>query len=284
MALTSYSELINCIISTNNTNQNINKRCSNCGVIGHLSKQCREFICSYGLICYKYNKQFNKLEFILVNKKDSFSYIDFMKGNYNTSDTNYIEKLFFHMTVSERQNILNNTFDDLWYMLWADYLSDCNKYLNDIYENSKQKFNKIKNNNYFNDVLTNDMSVLYHETEWEFPKGKRKRDENNLQCAIREFSEETNIDYNNITIISKKQYQYLYEGINGKKYIYIFFLAKLRDENFNLNDNKSSLQLCEIKNVKWIDILELHKYIRIYNKHLIEFIEYINNIILTNFY
>jgi len=42
--------------------------------------------------------------------------------------------------------------------------------------------------------LIHENPTIWEEPEWEFPKGRRKRDETEMICAIREFQEETNID------------------------------------------------------------------------------------------
>lgn len=39
------------------------------------------------------------------------------------------------------------------------------------------------------------------EILWEIPKGSKNKDETNIDCAIREFYEETSIDYSKYKII-----------------------------------------------------------------------------------
>jgi predicted NUDIX family NTP pyrophosphohydrolase len=53
-------------------------------------------------------------------------------------------------------------------------------------EESLEKFNTLKTNNFFTTELKND----YEEPEWGFPKGRRNPNEKNLKCALREFYEE----------------------------------------------------------------------------------------------
>ena len=43
------------------------------------------------------------------------------------------------------------------------------------------------------------VKMNYFEQEWSFPKGRRNFNEFDLDCAIREFEEETNLKENNIT-------------------------------------------------------------------------------------
>ncbi len=77
-----------------------------------------------------------------------------------------------------------------------------------------------------------------------FPKGHILPEESEVDAAIREVKEETNID---IEIDSKKRYSLSYiqnENINKEV---VYFLAKPRD-NFEINKQES-----EISNVFWID-------------------------------
>lgn len=35
--------------------------------------------------------------------------------------------------------------------------------------------------------MIREVGTVWDEPEWEFPKGRRKRDENDYECALREF-------------------------------------------------------------------------------------------------
>ena len=67
---------------------------------------------------------------------------------------------------------------------------------------SQKKFDCLNNGFTVNDVLVNldtlinDSTTKWNEPEWEFPKGRRNQQEKDLDCAKREFEEETgyNID------------------------------------------------------------------------------------------
>ena len=117
--------------------------------------------------------------------------------------------------------ILENDFDTLWNILWKHY--DINKFKKE-YNLSKTKFNKLKNgfisNNQFIDfnyIIKNSINnkVNYNDTEWEFPKGRRNRNENNINCAIREFEEESGFARNNIELINNKSYEEIYIAVNN---------------------------------------------------------------------
>ena len=100
---------------------NIKKQyfCNNCGKLGHLFHQCKVPITSIGIIpiriVKKYNPCLNKyensIELLIIKRKDTLSFVDFMRGKYSIEDKNYITNLLNNMTVNERQFILNNEFD-----------------------------------------------------------------------------------------------------------------------------------------------------------------------------
>lgn len=76
-------------------------------------------------------------------------------------------------------------------------------------------------------VVINDNKVLlikHNKGHWDFPKGHIEENETEMQTAIREVKEETNID---VQIISDKRYMinYTLEEKNINKDV-VFFLAK----------------------------------------------------------
>ena len=63
--------------------------CNNCGKLGHLFHQCKVPITSIGIIpiriVRKYNnvikKYENDVEVLIIKRKDTLSFVDFMRGN-----------------------------------------------------------------------------------------------------------------------------------------------------------------------------------------------------------
>jgi hypothetical protein len=49
--------------------------------------------------------------------------------------------------------------------------------------------------------IVNNSITKWTETEWEFPKGRRNFKEKDLDCALREFEEETGISTSKIKLI-----------------------------------------------------------------------------------
>jgi hypothetical protein len=182
-----------------------NNMCNNCGKQGHLFHQCKHPITSYGIILYK--KSEKGLQYLMIRRKDSFGYIDFIRGKYVQHNYEQLQNIFNEMSVLEREKILLNDFETLWKMMWGETSINVQY---KIEENmSQKKFDALrkglpigKNGDLINlDNLIKNSTSIWPETEWEFPKGRRNYQEKDLDCAIREFQEETGLCKNDIHII-----------------------------------------------------------------------------------
>lgn len=72
---------------------------------------------------------------------------------------------------------------------------------------------------------------LYEEPEWGLPKGRRDNKETDLQCAIREFQEETQITGNELTIYKNiLPLEEVYVGNNGVRYRHVYFIGELKGD------------------------------------------------------
>ena len=95
----------------------MNNYCNNCGNYGHLYKNCRHPILSYGIILYY--KDGDEIKIILVERKDTLSYIEFLRGKYSSiTKLDYLELLFSRFSKMELDNINQYEFDILWKNLW----------------------------------------------------------------------------------------------------------------------------------------------------------------------
>ena len=60
------------------------------------------------------NNRNDSLYFLLIQRKDSIAYVEFIRGKYNVYEEDYICKLLRGMTQKEQQQIISLTFDELW--------------------------------------------------------------------------------------------------------------------------------------------------------------------------
>ena len=79
--------------------------CNNCGKIGHLFHQCKLPVTSYGIILFR--SSLNGLEFLMLRRKDSFGYIDFIRGKYSPHNIVHIQNIINEMSIDEKEKILN---------------------------------------------------------------------------------------------------------------------------------------------------------------------------------
>ena len=119
------------------------QNCRNCGLNGHIYKNCPHPIISFGIICYKIEK--NEIKYLMIQRKDSLSFMEFVRGKYELSNIEYIKKLLLNMTISERDMIITNTFENIWNYIW--FQTDNNSkidVLNIVQNNLKYKQNLKK--------------------------------------------------------------------------------------------------------------------------------------------
>ena len=182
-------------------------------------------------------------------RKYSFNYIVLLRGKYKLSNIEEIKRLLSLMTKTEHQKLLNSDFDELWNELWQD-TSNSKIYIKE-YNKSKKYFKILKDNNFYDGLITK-----YEEPEWEFPKGQRNNDETKIDCAIREFEEETNILRKNITILDRiNGIEEEYIGTDNKTYLHTYYLSTIKnnEEDLNLLGN---FQQNEIGDIKWLSLHE----------------------------
>lgn len=94
--------------------------CNNCGKQGHTFKQCKNPITSYGVIVFRISPVNQEREYLMIRRKDTLGYIDFMRGKYSVSNQTYILNMIHQMTVQEKNKLKCFTFDELWRDLWKD--------------------------------------------------------------------------------------------------------------------------------------------------------------------
>ncbi len=236
--------------------------CNNCGNYGHTYKLCRHPVLSYGIILF--NKDEDGLyRIVMVERKDSISFIEFIRGKYKINNIEYLNLLFSRLSTNETLKLRDNNFETLWNKLWI-HTETINDRIKREYKRSLELFNhlKIREGNNLCDLIKN-IKTDYLHNEWEIPKGRRKKHETNKECAIREFNEETNIDtsmyrfFNNIIPLYEE-----YTGINNVKYKHIYYLA-YSDTLYNLKiDQLNKDQYTEIKDIQWLTEEECLQLIR----------------------
>ncbi len=257
-----------------------NNICNNCGKQGHMFHQCKLPITSYGIILFRYNN--NQIEYLMIRRKDSFGYIDLLRGKYVLTNIEQIQNIFNEMSTDEKNRIKDNDFITLWKNMWGETILN-SQYKNEElssqkkFENLKEGINQDISNNIINaEYFINNSHTKWDETEWEFPKGRRNHMEKDLQCALREFEEETGISKDYIKIIDNIiPFEEIFIGSNHKSYKHKYFLA-YSDANL---DNLSNFQKTEVSKLEWKNLEQCLTSIRPYSLEKKRIIQNVNKIL-----
>lgn len=241
-------------------NKKKNTFCLNCGTVGHTTRVCNYPITSYGLICFK--RINSEIKYIMIQKKDTISYTEFLRGKYEVNNLQYMRLLLSKMTKDEKTKLLNESFNDLWKQLWNHGSSSANRFQKE-FNKSMNKFNKLKNGFYMSlkdksiqfinmDVLIANSSDDLLEQEWEFPKGRRKLCEADLNCALREFEEEVGIGKQIAVHDTFKQFEETFTGSNGIRYRNVYYIAQYFGDASSVRFDSSNIQQAkEVRDVRW---------------------------------
>ena len=86
--------------------------CNNCGKNGHLYHQCKLPITSIGIVAFRIKDQIP--EYLMIRRKDSFGYIDFMRGKYSPYNINQIQNrtifTFFSINPKSMSTIIRKVY------------------------------------------------------------------------------------------------------------------------------------------------------------------------------
>ncbi|CAH6421410.1 NUDIX hydrolase [uncultured virus] len=231
----------------------------------------------------------DNVKFLLIRRKYTLGYIEFLRGRYNIENVDGIIYLFRQMTSTEIKKIGNSQFNELWEELWGNN-SNKFSYQNE-YVNSKHKFEKLKNecDNYLNlNFYVEHISPTWEFAEWGFPKGRRNFQENDINCALREFKEESGFNDNEFILLDKiypMEEQLI--GTNGINYKHIYYIGVSSTDKLPNVDPENKNQVNEIGEIGWFTFEEAINLIRPYHierkKLLIELYMYFINTIVSQF-
>lgn len=92
--------------------------CNNCGKIGHAFHQCKHPITSIAIIAIR--QQTNNIEFLMIRRKDTLGFVDFMRGKYPLYNKLYLLNIINEMRLDEKKRLLEQDFETLWQNLWGE--------------------------------------------------------------------------------------------------------------------------------------------------------------------
>jgi len=225
---------------------------------------------SYGIFCYTLGNTIEDTKYLMVMRRNSYAYEEFIRGSYNIEDLNYIKILMSRLTKEEGKKIINYEFDYLWNDLNKAYsitTTDPTKL-----RLAKENFNKIKmNKQLYNLSLEN---IIWDEPEWCFPKGKKNTYlETDMDCSMREFREETKISEDEYTIRNILPIDTTYVADNGVSYNNTYYFAQIKNYKEIIIDDTDEIQKAEIGNIQWLTKSECINKIRNYHTYIYEILD-----------
>lgn len=307
---------------THTYSNSYNYNCNNCGKKGHNFHQCKLPITSYGIIAYRNNPASGQKEYLMICRKHTLGFMDFMRGKYSINNKYYIFNMIKQMTVKERTMLLNDDFDVLWKYAWnietnvkqpemdSESEKEKEKDTNVFFSNpekisSRDKFNSLRegvfiqkskantetqeNMSFSLESLIKEASTqLYEEPEWGFPKGRREINETDLDCALREFYEETgykdevlppglNARKHSQIIENVAPFEETFMGSNYKTYRHRYYLMNM---DYDYSQQWSPTITNETSAICWMPFLQALNSIRQYNLEKRKLLICVNSLLL----
>jgi ADP-ribose pyrophosphatase YjhB (NUDIX family) len=158
---------------------------------------------------------------------------------------------------------------------------------------SREKFNQLRTGIYSGyrgtdksfyslETMIDECTQSWDEPEWGFPKGRRNYNESDIDCALREFYEETGLKNKNISFIVSNlaPFEEIFMGSNYKSYKHRYFLMYV-DYNMSNNSDLFNIDKTEISKIEWKTFNDSISAIRPYNLEKKRILSNIN-IVLTN--
>ena len=223
---------------------------------------------SFGIVCFRIVPDTKQIQYLMIRRKDSLGYVDFLRGKFNQYNDFHLRNIIHEMTKKEIHDILHHDYPFLWNQLW-------NKSDEKYDKKNMEKFNYVKTMKL--ELLQEHIPHAWDEPEWGFPKGRRNIKENDYDCSIREFEEETGYNKQDILFIKNLGFfEETFTGSNLKSYRHKYYLCRGSYEKTRQEDK---FQKSEIGDLKWFSFQDCLSKIRIYNYEKKAMLSKINNIV-----
>ena len=226
---------------------------------------------SAGVACCRFNDD-SKPEILLICKRYTYAFNSFAHSKYSVWDNDELITMFNGMTIDEKVDILSLNFTQIWYRVWL------NAPRNSLYYSAKNKYETAflpDNGARLRRLISKSVNA---DRIWEIPKGRKNgKNEPDLQCAIREFTEETGIHKKTYKVFpyAKRFYSYTDAHI---KYENTYFIAITRYNGAPKVHLGNQTQIDEICDIKWMTIenirlIDISKRLETFIKPIFNFIK-----------
>ena len=205
------------------------------------------------ILCRRRDPANGKLEVLLVRKRCTYAFADFVLGRYDTSESG-VSELLDQMTHEELLDVVSLNFEQMWYRLWLSRGS------RDAFPRRQAKFLAT-----FGDgVRLRELAARSRGRGallGEVPKGRRDSPrEAGVACAVRELQEETGIEKSEYRLLPDARRVVGYVS-NGTRYVGIYYIAIAHPHLSNVDRPRDRVrgirELGEIGEARWFDIEHL---------------------------
>ena len=209
-------------------------------------------ITSYGIILYTCEK--NKyLKYLVCQRRDSISYIQYLQ---DLIDEKNIIKYINLMSKEEKDRCLEYYSKQEAHTIWKDlWINHNSKIYKKDYKRCTEVF--LKNMEKYLEYFKDD-KLGQKENEWCFPKGRKHNNENEIECALREFEEETSISNKHISVDKSIYFEEFYIGSNNLLYKTIYYIAYIpfvprKIYKYYPNNIRKKSVSAEINDIEWME-------------------------------
>ena len=206
------------------------------------------FIHSYGIACVRKNPDTGCYEVLMIKKRNTYAFIEFIRGMYDPYKDHDLEYMFDAMTITEKSMIQTRSFNTLWNYCNGEPVKSSDR---SVYARALRKYNTLceREENAIPRLLSNTKNATLL---WEIPKGRPNKKETPLASAVREFEEETGLDKESYRVLFDEgtiEYSFIDCGI---KYKYIYYLAILSSNVVPKYDYSNEHMLRELSELKFM--------------------------------
>lgn len=217
-------------------------------------------IVSYGLVLFTIHK--NVVHYVVAKRQNSIAYIHLLtsRGLSKNEQNRYIKLL-----PNDERRVLQ--------------IHDAKTILDDLHGYDSQILpNFVILKQHITDFVHDNTDALNKRSLcdtalWEFPKGRRHNNESAVQCACREFVEETGIT--NFNVVISNPISIRFTGYDGRSYQNIFYIAFAPNKQ-QIQYKNNDFLICkkcvsdEMVNVDWMPYSQCnkvldHKYKKVLN-------------------
>lgn len=221
---------------------------------------------SFGIVCFDPGRCELDTKLLMVKHRNTYAFYEYVI-KFHMYEFPELLKLFDEMTMDEKIVIMSDNYEHMWCRIFNNSKKQLRE--NSTFCVQENKYNELIDE-HRDEIIARIQSSNTIENVWEFPKG-RKRDlrEPEIECALREFTEETGIPESRVRIVNPGVHYNYHDTKHGVKYVCIYYLAQLIPGD----DIKLAPAVMnpgcyyEISHVKWIEARYIYNYIKTVLEH-----------------